>query len=69
MTAAGSWWTGLNSTTNLRNLERIRSEVGMVFQQFNLFPHLSVLRNVALGPQKIRAPVAAQGGGAGQGTA
>ena len=39
---------------DLRNLEKIRSEVGMVFQQFNLFPHLTVLRNVSLGPQKVR---------------
>ena len=45
---------GVELNDDLRNLERIRSEVGMVFHQFNLFPHLSVLRNVALGPQKIR---------------
>ena len=39
---------------DVRNLNAIRSEVGMVFQQFNLFPHLTVLSNITLGPQKVR---------------
>ena len=37
-------------TNDLRNIEKIRSEVGMVFQQFNLFPHLTVLDNITLAP-------------------
>jgi len=45
---------GIELNDDLRNLERIRSEVGMVFQQFNLFPHLTVLRNITLAPQKVR---------------
>jgi general L-amino acid transport system ATP-binding protein len=45
---------GIELNGDLRNLDAIRSEVGMVFQQFNLFPHLTVERNVTLGPQKVR---------------
>jgi polar amino acid transport system ATP-binding protein/general L-amino acid transport system ATP-binding protein len=37
-----------------RDLARIRTEAGMVFQNFNLFPHMSVLRNVALAPVRVR---------------
>lgn len=37
-----------------RNLDRIREELGMVFQRFNLFPHMNVLKNVMLGPVKVR---------------
>ena len=36
------------------NIRRIREEVGMVFQQFNLFPHLTALDNIAIGPRKIK---------------
>ena len=38
----------------VRGLRDIRRRVGMVFQQFNLFPHLSVLRNITLGPMRVR---------------
>ncbi len=41
---------GLEMTKDLRNIEAIRREVGMVFQQFNLFPHLTILENLTLGP-------------------
>ncbi len=45
---------GIEMNEDVRALAAIRSEVGMVFQQFNLFPHLSVLSNITLGPQKVR---------------
>jgi general L-amino acid transport system ATP-binding protein len=41
---------GIIVSHNLKNIEAIRQEVGMVFQQFNLFPHLTVLENVTIGP-------------------
>jgi general L-amino acid transport system ATP-binding protein len=45
---------GVELTNDLRNIEKIRSEVGMVFQQFNLFPHLKVLDNIILAPIWVR---------------
>ncbi len=44
------------------NLEKVRADVGMVFQSFNLFPHLTVLRNVMLAPMRVRgtSPEAAE---------
>ena len=41
---------GIELTENTKNIEKIRAEVGMVFQQFNLFPHLTVLDNCTLAP-------------------
>jgi general L-amino acid transport system ATP-binding protein len=45
---------GIELTNNLKNIETIRTEVGMVFQHFNLFPHLSILENLTLGPIWVR---------------
>ncbi len=45
---------GVELTNDARTLAKIRAETGMVFQQFNLFPHLTVMRNVTLAPQKVR---------------
>ncbi|MGH2678231.1 MAG: amino acid ABC transporter ATP-binding protein [Actinomycetota bacterium] len=44
---------GIELTDDLRNIERVRSEIGMVFQSFNLFPHLTVLQNVTLAPRNV----------------
>jgi len=45
---------GIELTGNLKNIEKIREEVGMVFQHFNLFPHLSIIENLSLGPIWVR---------------
>ncbi len=45
---------GMELTHDVRNIAAIRSEIGMVFQLFNLFPHLSVLQNITLAPTWVR---------------
>jgi len=45
---------GIELSENTKNIEQVRAEVGMVFQQFNLFPHLSILDNCALAPIWVR---------------
>ena len=45
---------GEELTSDLRRIEKIRSDVGMVFQSFNLFPHLTVIDNLCLAPQWVR---------------
>ena len=45
---------GIPLTHDVRNIEAIRMETGMVFQQFNLFPHLTVMQNITLAPINVR---------------
>jgi polar amino acid transport system ATP-binding protein/general L-amino acid transport system ATP-binding protein len=51
---------GTTLTADPANLEKVRSTVGMVFQQFNLFPHLTVLENLCLGPRRVLGLTAVQ---------
>jgi len=45
---------GIELTKDLKNIEKVRSEVGMVFQHFNLFPHLTIIENLSIGPIWVR---------------
>ncbi len=45
---------GISITDKKVDIDNIRQKMGMVFQQFNLFPHLSVLENITLGPRKLK---------------
>ncbi|MBC8391749.1 MAG: amino acid ABC transporter ATP-binding protein [Deltaproteobacteria bacterium] len=45
---------GIELTSDIKNIEKIRAEVGIVFQHFNLFPHLTIVENLALGPIWVR---------------
>lgn len=45
---------GIDLGVSTRNLKAVRAEVGMVFQQFNLFPHMTILRNCMLAPMRVR---------------
>jgi general L-amino acid transport system ATP-binding protein len=45
---------GIELSHDVRNIERVRMETGMVFQQFNLFPHLTVIKNITLAPIWVR---------------
>src|SRR6202008_3030604 len=51
---------GIELTSDLKNIEAVRRDVGMVFQQFNLFPHLTVLQNLTLAPIAVRKMAKAQ---------
>jgi general L-amino acid transport system ATP-binding protein len=45
---------GIELTNDIRNIAAVRQEIGMVFQQFNLFPHLTVMQNITLAPMWVR---------------
>lgn len=45
---------GIELTHDLKNIHEVRKEIGMVFQQFNLFPHLTVIQNITLAPMQVR---------------
>ena len=47
------WFEGKDITASLGDINKLRQKMGMVFQQFNLFPHLSVTENITLAPRKL----------------
>jgi len=54
VTAGAVYIEGVDITDPQTNINEMRAEVGMVFQQFNLFPHMNVLNNITISPRKIR---------------
>ena len=60
---------GTELSDDIRNIQEIRRETGMVFQQFNLFPHLSVIDNITLAPRQVRRMPKKRGRRAGDGAA
>ena len=54
------WVDGVNVANSKTDLNRIRTEVGFVFQSFNLYPHLNVLENIMLSPMKVKKQSRAQ---------
>ncbi len=55
---------GVELTDDIKRIDEVRREVGMVFQSFNLFPHLTILENCALAPIWVRKMRQTRGGGA-----
>jgi general L-amino acid transport system ATP-binding protein len=53
---------GTELTNDLKNIEKIRAEVGMVFQHFILFPHFTIVENLTLGPIWVRKTPKKRGG-------
>ncbi len=53
-TSGEIWVDGIKMTHNSKNINAIRAEVGMVFQQFNLFPHLTALENIVVAQRVVR---------------
>lgn len=53
-TSGKVWVDGIDMTNPATDLNKARTELGMVFQQFNLFPHMTVLENIMLAPLKVR---------------
>ena len=53
-TSGEVWVDGIDMTNPATDLNKARTELGMVFQQFNLFPHMTVLENIMLAPLKVR---------------
>lgn len=48
------WFRDICITKNFKNYDKFREEVGMVFQHFNLFPHMTVMKNIILSPTKVK---------------